>query len=126
MDNKLFYTAIKHTIDYYRENGKNDEGFYMIKSEFKEFEKTDFDEYQEGLDYRKIFLRSYYRRFRDTTPSLDYEGKEIHWQARMVAEILFNHLLRQLEDKTPAYQYLCRGDITDAEYDALLEKHGLL
>lgn len=126
MDNKTFYTAIKNTIDYYRTQEKSHDGFYLIKDAFANLEEKDFEEYHEDFDYRKIFLRSYYRRYFDTSPSFDYEGKEIHWKQRMVAEILFNHLLRQLDDKEQAYPYKVGGDISVARYEELLAKHGLM
>ncbi len=83
MDNKLFYTAIKNTIDYYR-------------------------------------------RYLDISPSLDFEGKEKNWEERLVAEILFDNLLRQLDDKTPAYKYKVSDDIGIARYEELLKERDLL
>lgn len=130
MDNRIFYTAIKNTIDYYREKEKNGNGFDIIKTEFKDFEEKDFEEYHEDFDYRIIFLRSYYRRYLDTSPSLDYEGKEIHWEERLVAEIMFNNLKKQFRDRPDEMMSLSKysqsSDISDKEYQELLEKHDLL
>ena len=126
MDNKMFYNAIKKVIDYYRKENQNDEGYYMIKTEFKDLEKNAFDEYNEDLDYRKIFLKSYFRRYFDTSPSLDYEGKEINWEERMVADIMFRYLTEQLDNKMEASHYHLSGDINFMEYDELLKEHNLL
>lgn len=130
MDNKAFYAAIKKTIDYYRENEDNDNGFYIIKTEFNNLKENDFDEYHEDFDYRKIFLRSYYRRFFDTTPSLDFEGKEINWEERLVAKVMFIHLTRQFKDRPDemlsVYKYNLSDDISVEEYHKLLEEHDLL
>ena len=126
MDNKNFYIAIKNTIDYYKEQEKNKDGFYIIHTEFSDLKEEDFNEYHEDFDYRKIFLRSYYRRYLHTSPSLDYEGKEIHWEERMVADVLFRNLLRQLDDKELAYEYMVGGDISIYKHQELLEKYNLL
>ena len=126
MDNKNFYIAIKDTIDYYKEKEKNKDGFNIIYFEFKDLKEEDFNEYHEDFDYRKIFLRSYYRRYLDTSPSFDFEGKEIHWRERMVANALFDNLLRQLDDKEPAYEYMVRSDISIYKHQELLEKYDLL
>ena len=126
MDNKNFYIAIKNTIDYYKEQEKNKDGFNIIYFEFKDLKEEDFNEYHEEFDYRKIFLRSYYRRYLDTSPSIDFEGKEIHWRERMVADCLFDNLLRQLDDKEPAYEYMVRSDISIYKHQELLEKYDLL
>ena len=130
MDNKIFYTAIKDTIDYYRKKEKNGDGFDIIKTEFEDLEEKDFEEYHEDFDYRKIFLRSYYRRYLDTSPSLDYEGKEINWKRRMVAEIMFQNLKWQFRDRPEGMMFLSKysrsSDISDAEYQELLERHDLL
>ena len=126
MHNKNFYIAIKNTIDYYKEQEKNKDGFYIIYTEFSDLKEEDFNEYHEDFDYRKIFLRSYYRRYLDTSPSIDFEGKEIHWRERMVADVLFRNLLRQLDDKEPAYEYMVRSDISIYKHQELLEKYDLL
>lgn len=130
MDNKVFYTAIKKMLDYYRKKEKSDEGLRMIKTEFPDLQEKDFEEYREDFDYKKIFLKSYYRRFFDTTPSLDYEGKEIHWEARMVAEIMFRELMMQFADcpekMMELSQYILNDDIGIDRYQELLKKHDLL
>ena len=130
MDNKVFYIAIKNTIDYYRIKEKSNDGFYIIKDEFKDFEEKDFEQYHEDFDYRKIFLRSYYRRYFDTSPSFDYEGKEIHWKERLVAEIMFINLKNQFRDRPDEMMSLSKysrsSDISVNEYQELLEKHDLL
>ena len=126
MDNKNFYIAIKNTIDYYKEQEKNKDSFSIIHTEFSDLKEEDFNEYHEDFDYRKIFLRSYYRRYLDTSPSFDYEGKEIHWEERMVADVLFRNLLRQLDDKESAYEYMVRSDISIYKHQELLEKYDLL
>lgn len=130
MDNKNFYIAIKDTIDYYKKEQKSSAGFYLIKAEFEDLQEKDFDEYREDFDYRKIFLRSYYRRYLDTSPSLDFDGKELHWQSRFVAQILFGSLKRQFRDRPDEMMALSKyyndSDISDSEYQALLEEHGLL
>ncbi len=123
MENKIYYIAIKNTIDGYRKEN-SEEGFKLVERELVEVKDT--EQYYEDIDYKKIFLRSYYRRFSDTSPSLDFEGKEIFWEKRLVAETLFDNLLKQLDDKTSVRKYMCHGDISDDEYLELLEKHALL
>ena len=125
MDNIAFYNAIKKTIDYYRINEKSGEGFDIIKTEFKNLEEKEFEQYRKDFDYRKIFLRSYYRRYLDTSPSLDFEGKEINWEERMVADIMFRNLLEQLENKMDASKYCLSGDINYIKYQALLNEHNI-
>lgn len=130
MENKIYYTAIKETIDYYRTKENSEDGFYLVKRELDKFEVKDIEQYYENVDYRKIFWRSYYRRFLDTSPSFDFDGKEIHWKSRFVAEIMLTELKRLVEDRTPINKYLhfgnADGDISDAKYQELLEEHDLL
>jgi len=130
MDNKIFYTAIKNTIDYYRNKEKSADGFYIIKTEFDNLKEKDFDEYHEDFDYRKIFLRSYFRRYLDTSPSFDFDGKEINWEERLVAKIMFIHLQNQFRDRPDEMmslsQYCLGGDISIMKYQELLEEHDLL
>lgn len=125
MENKIYYTAIKRTIDYYRTKEKSEAGFYIVKEEFDAL-GIDAEQYYEEIDYKKIFLRSYYKRYSDTSPSFDFDGKEINFESRLVADIMFMHLLDQFSDKAPIYKYKCSGDISLYEYQKLLEEHNLL
>ncbi len=125
MDNKTYYTAIKNTVDYYRKN-KSEDGFYIFKENFDKFGLKDLEQYYEDIDYRKIFWRSYYRRFLDTSPSLDFEGKEINWEERMVATVMYIMLQNLLEDRTAPSKYYLGNDINDTEYEELLKEHDLV
>ncbi len=126
MENSIYYNAIKNTVDYYRTKGKNDEGFYLVKQELNALGVTDIEHFYANVDYKRVFLRSYYKRYYDTSPSFDFDGKEINWESRFVAEILFKELLDQLDDKESVYKYKCSDDISLTEYQELLKTHGLL
>ena len=132
MENKLFYTAIKNTVDYCEDHDKKKplsfhlNGICAFIDSFMKYGVVDFEDYYEEIDYKKIFLKSYYDLLFDVSFSLDMEGRETMQEEKTVAFVMDLELQKMDETKALFEKYYFRGDMTVEEHNELLKKHDLV